>query len=99
VAYKRKTTKTGPNSRSSTTTNTKGPSTFSNSTTHNGVTNTQTSKNGKYYTTQTVRKPDGSVERKRIQSSQRKADQSGDGFGGVLILIVGLVIFGLLFGG
>lgn len=98
MAYKRKTRKTGSNSRSSTTSNTNGASTYSNSNTSNGVTYTQTSKNGKYYTTQTIRRADGSVERKRVQSSTSKPKGDGGGFIGLLVVFVGLVALGLMFG-
>lgn len=72
MAYKRKTTKTGTGSRRSITLNTNGPTTFSNSTKAGNVTYTHTSKGGKYYTTQTIRRADGFVERKRIYSSAPK---------------------------
>jgi hypothetical protein len=98
MAYKRKTTKTGPKSRSSTTYNTNGPSTYSNSTTHAGTTITRTSKGGKYHTTQTIRRPDGTVERKRIQNSAKSSNQTGDGFGTVLLLVVVGTILSFLFG-
>jgi cobalamin biosynthesis Mg chelatase CobN len=97
MAYKRKTRKTGPNSRSSTTSNTNGASTYSNSNTSNGVTYTQTSKNGKYYTTQTIRRADGSVERKRVQSSTSKPTSGSGGL--VLLIILGvLALFGVVVG-
>jgi hypothetical protein len=73
MAFKRKTKKTGTNSRSSVTYNTGGPSTFSSSNSANGVTYTTTSKGGKYYTTRTQRSADGYIERKRIMSSVQKS--------------------------
>ena len=69
MAYKRKTTKTGPNSRRSTTYNTNGSTTFSNSTTHAGTTYTNKSKNGKYTITRTTRNADGSVSREQVYNS------------------------------
>jgi cobalamin biosynthesis Mg chelatase CobN len=98
VAYKRKTTKTGRITRRSMTTNTNGPSTFSNSMTSGNVTTTHTSKGGKYYTTQTIRRPDGTIEKKRTQSSQAKSNKPSESGGLVLLVFVVIVILGFLFG-
>ena len=114
MAYKRKTTKTGANSRRSMTLNTNGPTTFSNSTKAGNVTYTHTSKGGKYYTTQTIRRADGFVERKRIYSSapkkpskplwgssKKKTNSKNGGESLVVLLIVFgvLAILGAIFGG
>lgn len=104
MAYKRTTKKTGPNTRSSITHNTNGPSTFSHSAKGGGgVTYTSTSKGGKYYTTRTQRFANGYVERKRIMSSSpkrgRPAKDKPLGPGGAIILIIVLVLLGLALGG
>lgn len=105
MAYKRSTTKTGPNSRRSVTYNTNGPTTVSTSSTANGVTYTSTSKGGKYYMTRTQKFAGGYVDRKRIMSSspkktstkRRKGDDKVGVFGVVLLFFIALV--GSVFGG
>jgi hypothetical protein len=72
MAYKRKTRKTGKISRSTVTHNTKGPTTFSHSTSTPTSTYTHTSKGGKTYTTRTDKLGNGFIERKRIYSSNPK---------------------------
>ena len=102
MAYKRKTTKTGPISRRSVTYNTNGPTTISHSTTSNGVTYTSTTKGGKSYMTRTQKFANGYVERKRIMSSSSKkgrpAKAKPPSAGGILLIGI-LVILGLIFGG
>ena len=103
MAYKRTTKKTGPISRRSVTHSTSGPSTYSHSTTSNGVTYTSTSKGGKYYMTRTQRFANGYVERKRIMSSSTKRGSrsnkdSGLGGGGILILGI-IILLAMMFGG
>lgn len=107
MAYKRRTKKTGPNSRSSTTHSTKGPSTYSTSNKAGNTTYTYTSKGGKYFMTRTTKLGDGYVERKRVmssaavtpkRSSRRKSSDSGLGFGGILFFGL-LILLGLAFGG
>jgi len=107
MAYKRVTKKTGPISRRSVTYSTNGPSTYSHSTTGNGVTYTSTSKGGKYYTTRTQRFANGFVERKRIMSSspkkiakprrKSKASVESNGLGMLMLIVFGVIavaIFG-----
>jgi len=72
MAYKRKTRKTGQITRSTVTQNTKGPTTFSHSTSTPTATYTHTSKGGKTYTTRTDKLGNGLIERKRIYSSNSK---------------------------
>lgn len=102
MAYKRKTTKTGKNTRSSVTYNTNGPTTFSHSNNAGGgVAYTSTSKGGKYYTTRTQRFANGYVERKRISSSSPKRRANSDsGLGAVGIIgFVVIILLSLVFGG
>jgi cobalamin biosynthesis Mg chelatase CobN len=105
MAYKRKTTKTGTNSRRSTTYNTNGPTTHSNSTSANRMTTTYTTKGAKSYITQTTRRADGYVERKRvasINSATRKRSGKSAGTGipaldGIIIIMFLLFLVASLF--
>jgi cobalamin biosynthesis Mg chelatase CobN len=96
MAYKRKTTKTGANSRRSTTYNTNGPTTHSNSTSVNRMTTTYTTKGAKSYITQTTRRADGYVERKRvasINSAPRKKSRKSSGSGIPVIDSIVVIMF------
>jgi hypothetical protein len=101
MAYKRRTTKTGKNSRRSVTYNTNGPTTFSHSNNAGGgVTYTHTSKGGKYYTTRTQRGLDGYVTRQRVSSSspkkapsrRRQSNSNDNGFGAVGLIVFGVIV-------
>jgi hypothetical protein len=71
MAYKRTTRKTGKNSRSTTTHNTEGPTTYSHSSSQPNVRYTQTSRDGKYYTTVTEKSPSGYVRRYKLGGKSR----------------------------
>lgn len=94
MVTKRTTTKTGPNSRRTTTHKSSGPSKFSHSTSHAGTTYTNTSAgNGKYYITRTER-VGGKVKRTRISSSaNRKSSQKISRIGWIVIFIFVVIVF------
>jgi len=107
MAYKRKTTKTGPNTRKSTTYSTNGPSTYSTSNKSGNTTYTYTSKDSKSYMTRTQKFAGGFVERKRIMSSSpkktsvsRRKTKSEERLGTLgLIAAVVIVFIAIAFGG
>jgi hypothetical protein len=92
MAFKRTSKKTGSNSRRTTTYNTNGPTTHSNSIKSGNVTYTNTTKGGKSYTTQTVKGTDGFVTRKRIGSNstkKSKRSKSDDNALGMIFILGG----------
>lgn len=73
MAFKRTTKKTGPHTRRSTTIHSNGShATNSTSVKSGNMTMTYTQKGSKSYTTQTIRRADGFVERKRVHSNAIK---------------------------
>lgn len=81
MAFKRTTKKTGPGTRSSRTIHSNGGhATNSTSMTTGNMTITRTQKGSKSYTTQTIRRADGFVERKRIHSNAIKKYKGPDLF-------------------
>lgn len=96
---KRKSVKTSPNSRRTTTSSSKGTFTTSNSTKAGNQRMTYTQKsNGQSYTTITTRFGDGSYERRRVSSFLPKAKKSknmDNTPGGALFIILMIVIAGI----
>jgi cobalamin biosynthesis Mg chelatase CobN len=102
MAFKRTSKKTGPNSRRTTTYNTNGSTTQSNSVKSGSVTYTNTTKGGKSYTTQTVKGAGGYVSRKRIGSNSTKKSKTDDSAIGLIavLVVVGFIVsyIGSIFG-